>query len=118
MPANRDKNQKFTFVYSNLYRIYQDTKPSTQPVESVGAKAPIRRGPPVTSGKVLKAENLKAGGAAAVEVRSFTPATLRAPESMAPNSALDSLKKNLEQLNDLHQRLKFMLSELEELAKE
>lgn len=32
-----------------------------------------------------------------------------------PVEAISSLKENLKSLNDLHQRLKFMLTELEEL---
>jgi hypothetical protein len=54
----------------------------------------------------------------------FPTTTLRAPAvlrsvSVPPvaNPAIESLRQNLRELNDLHSRLKFMLQELEELSK-
>lgn len=67
MSAERDNSQKVTFVYSNIYKIYQKGKDKE--------------------------------------------------ESPKENQAVINLKDNLKALNDLHQRLKFMLTELEELIK-
>jgi hypothetical protein len=96
----------------------------------------------LSSGRVIKADDLRAasanGGAPAkpefepaVAVRHYEPAALigkRLPKPEAitsaagahpiQNQALNSLKQNLNALQDLHARLRFMLQELEELVKE
>ena len=137
MSATQDKTQKIAFVYSNLYTLYKKGKeaaiaapnvmPSAAPFgltrASLSALAPN-----YTSGKVLKTENL---AQAKVNVTEFRPAefiakrveTVREPLRVAKpeviqNHALNDLKKNLKNLNDLHARLQFMLKELEDLVKE
>jgi hypothetical protein len=117
MSANRDKNQRVTFVYSNLYQIYKSGKEAAQAADPLP-------GLPVSS-TVLKTENLKAG----VEIRPYEPVELigkriqkkeipaLAP-AKAPDATVQGLKDNLKALNDLHQRLRFMLQELEDLVKE
>jgi hypothetical protein len=164
MSATRDKNQKVTFVYSNLYQIYRKGKDAT--VESNPAQAPAANAPvnsPVegdfarpfsvekdvarglTTSKILKAADSSAVVAetrAAPQVHEFKPAELMAkrleartpvkmglapqlvnrpaslPKREGNDSTIASLKQNLQSLNDLHSRLRFMLQELEELVKE
>ncbi|OFZ21744.1 MAG: hypothetical protein A2X94_15770 [Bdellovibrionales bacterium GWB1_55_8] len=123
MSASHDKTQKVTFVYSNLYELYRRGKdaavasPDPAPVlsEPIGFQS---------SGNVLKAQDLRTGAATA-KVEAYAPAEfigkrVAKPDFLPPRdtAAIDSLKKNLEQLNDLHSRLRFMLQELEDLVKE
>ena len=93
------------------------------------------KGRPVT-GRVLKSEDLmtdlKKDWKEEVKVHSFEPPRFKNPKSLhvsqpdrkpadpvrRPQSeAVRSLKKNLNDLTDLHERLKFMLEELEGLVK-
>jgi len=112
MSASQDKTQKVTFVYSNLYQLYK--KGQEQPTGPV----PVIR----KASKILKADNLRQSAA----VREFAPAEFIGKRVPKPevvlraedNQALESLKKNLNDLNDLHSRLRFMLKELEDLVKE
>jgi hypothetical protein len=141
MSATRDKNQKTTFVYSNLYQLYKKGKEAAVQAEVPVAKAPVQ------SSQILKVENLNEPTFAKIKVSSYNPtefiqkrvepkpAILKVAEQTsfvrpmsvaneAPiaaaveNPVIDSLKQNLKSLNDLHSRLKFMLQELEELVKE
>lgn len=136
MSATRDKTQKVAFVYSNLYQIYRKgSDAASTPPEAAPAAPEAQAVPkPPGSGKVIKAEDLNAQ-TTAVRVEKFEapellgkrivqkPAVLKdiaqasqvAPEQ---NEAIESLKDNLKQLNDLHARLRFMLKELEDLVKE
>jgi hypothetical protein len=138
MSATRDKNQKTTFVYSNLYQLYKKGKEAAVQAEVPAAPA---------SSQVLKVENLNEPTFAATKVKISSyqptefiqkriekkPAVLKVAEqanqfvrpfsvSEAPavdqNPVIESLKNNLKSLNDLHSRLKFMLQELEDLVKE
>lgn len=126
MSATRDKNQKVAFVYSNLYQIYK--KGGTSVSASAGVKTT-----PVLKSQDLHAKNLNHPTFGAVKVNNYTPVeilsrptkTVKKPEvlkqseaAQAPASALDSLKQNLNALNDLHARLRFMLQELEDLVKD
>jgi len=122
MSATQDKTQKVAFVYSNLYQLYRKGKEAAQ----------------VSKGQVLKAEDLKNLAAQTepkvdVKITAFTPVELigkrvSKPASIAvapvaqsskptSNPAIESLKDNLKQLNDLRSRLHFMLQELETLTK-
>jgi hypothetical protein len=174
MSATRDQSQKATFVYSNLYQLYRKGKDAATGPESAVAGSPpaavetpdefvrpfgaIPKG--VSTGQVLKAQDLsaasdpvadirsEAGAPAPVieevpmsapEVRPYTPIELlgkrvtkpasltlatsvvapsSSPMNAQSNAAIESLKENLKNLNDLHSRLRFMLRELEDLVKE
>lgn len=138
MSATRDKSQKVAFVYSNLYQLYRKGKEAAQGAEVGGAQAEAQVSPEQkSSGKVLKADDLHQNSFAqlkadAVRVHAYQPVELLGkripkPEAIkgaAPAAvpsqaqALDSLKQNLQALNDLHARLRFMLKELEDLVKE
>jgi hypothetical protein len=115
MSANQDKNEKFRFVYSNLYQIHG------KKIETV----PPKKG--LVSTQVLKTEDLKSGPLASVRVSSYSPTEIAGkkvprpsviPSSQEQNRALESLKQNLKTLNDLQARLRFMLEELEDLVKD
>lgn len=123
MSANRDRNQRVTFVYSNFYQLYKNGKEAAVSSNAVSIKP---------SSAVLKAGDRNS--AAQSTVQNYQPVTLMAKKTKpatplalatAPvaqpkvqNSAVDSLKENLKTLNDLHARLNFMLKELEELVQE
>lgn len=130
MSATYDKNQKVTFVYSNLYQIYRKGKEAAKSAD-LPAEPVVSSSPAAVGRAVLKAENLKAHAAGVSE---YSPAefinkrvpkpevlkeTLAAAKpNQAQSQALQSLKDNLNSLNRLHERLRFMLQELEELVKE
>lgn len=122
MSATRDKTQKTAFVYSNLYQMYRKHREAELKPES--GQAPVA--PPAYNHGVLKTAEMTAGAPfARVTVQSIRPAEFidkhierPAIKAAVNNPALESLKQNLKQLNDLHARLKFMLQELEELSKE
>ena len=138
MSATQDKSQKTTFVYSNLYQLYKKGKEAAVNAPHVPtANEPSHIEAPhfavPSSRNVLKSNDLKAQTEKlGVQVREYNPASLMkkrvatppvlkaAPLSSAStssNPALLALKENLKNLNDLHARLRFMLQELEELAK-
>lgn len=152
MSATRDKSQKITFVYSNLYSIYRhgverarlgairesdESSPSraAEALKELAVGTPA--GKPVVpqafeSGVVIKASQAQAQARPqarpAPRVTSYTPAELIgkkvarpaaiAGQKPAQSEGVQSLKKNLENLNDLQARLRFMLKELEDLIKE
>jgi hypothetical protein len=142
MSATRDKSQKTTFVYSNLYQLYRKGKVAAGEASvSVESRSSYFEIP--SESNVLKVGDLKAEARAnALKVDPFSPPELigkrldvRAAESRlqvvsperiplgkpvspASDSAVFSLKQNLIALQDLHSRLRFMLKELEELSKD
>jgi hypothetical protein len=141
MSATRDKTQKFTFVYSNLYQIYKQGKEA-----AIKADLPPfvhnRSSEVSKSTRVLKTGDLNQNPSVAPKVNRYEPVeflkvpakpirvpnpVIPKPEVIAPvtpeadkiqNQAIESLKQNLQQLDDLHSRLQFMLKELEDLVKE
>jgi hypothetical protein len=113
MSASRDNSQKFKFVFSNVYQIHGKKEKSGQSLSA--------------SSRVIKAGDLKSNSNPSVQVNPYVPNEVVGkkvprpavlPNSQIQNLALESLKQNLKDLNDLHQRLRFMLQELEELIKE
>lgn len=136
MSATQDKSQKATFVYNNLYQLYRKGKNAASQAETPTAPAvesPELAKPLAVSSRVIKTADrhevkiTEATPAPAPQVEEFRPAQLigkrvARPASLPPVSsraaAVESLRDNLRQLNDLHSRLRFMLQELEELTKE
>lgn len=97
MSAKRDKNQQVTFLFENLYKIYQDSK---------------------NSQRIIKAEDAHAQD----QVKPYEPVEMlprkKLPERMVQtDQELDGLRTNLEKLKDLQSKLRFMLNELDELLK-
>jgi hypothetical protein len=138
MSATRDQSQKVSFVYSNLYSIYQKGK-----AEAIVAKVPsaFNSGAVIKSAEVasqldaplavnprshiLKTDDLR-NQASSVKVAEYNPTAFIGkrvarpavlPPAQQSTAAISSLKENLKSLNDLHSRLRFMLQELEELVK-
>ena len=66
--------------------------------------APTHAGAPRAASPILKPSQL--------------PATDRAQSAAPGNPVIDNLKKNLAELQDLHGRLRFMLTELEDLVRD
>ena len=106
--AIRDKSQSVGFVYTNIYEIYKK------------AKAASNISP---NSRVLRAEDL-----GDIKITKFQPRTLSrpaaepapvgaAPKLPASGNPFEDLKSNLNRLQDLHSRLRFMLKELEDLVK-
>lgn len=88
-----DGNQKSKHVHSNIYQLRTPTRPSDSP-----ASRPSKVSQVIQTGKLNS---------------SFVN-----PKSIIPKSqaqAVDGLKQNLKTLNDLQARLRFMLTELEDL---
>ncbi len=121
MSANRDRSQKIAFVYSNLYRIYKEGKTeASKDISSPILGGPISFTPGIRvdkekfeshqSGNVIKAGDSKH------DVKAFAAKKLN-PLSVK-GSPIDDLKKNLDQLNSLQEKLSFMLKELEDLTKD
>lgn len=130
MSATRDPSQKHTFVYSNLYQLYQKGKVAAQ-----AAKIPSPEPAPVplhessraglATGKVIKADET-----IGLRVRSHEPprllgkrlevnrATLSPSVATSRRQAIQGLRDNLRQLQGLHERLRFMLKEIEEFSNE
>jgi hypothetical protein len=131
MSASRDNTQKVAFVYSNLYSIYQKGKAAASEAQ---VPAPAESSPVVISKSeksvVLKTDDLHKPENSSVKISSYNPTELvgkrfARPASLPPiakkmelpQQAVSSLKDNLKALNDLHSRLRFMLTELEDLVK-
>lgn len=146
MSASRDDTQKISFVYSNLYEIYRRGKKAAQQAPSFVPATPAAADEyKPTTGVVLKSDDLKRFGVMIRDlspvppkhvIEEYRPVELlgkkvgSAPEAMpasltakvpaAParaQNAVESLKGNLKNLNELHTRLQFMLKEIEELMK-
>lgn len=137
MPATRDPSQKPTFLFTNLHTLYRQGKAAAQGAPT----APV----PDASGRIIKAGNLADPKFSVTEHRpsEFIGKRIQKPASLAstaprlvpaqeapkdraafsaqklippPNPVLRSLEVQLKQLDDLHQRLQFMLKELETLS--
>jgi hypothetical protein len=141
MSATRDPSQKHTFVYSNLYQLYRKGKEAANsavvppPAPAAKTEAPreedARSTRGLAAGRVIKVDDMNSEtGAVGIRVTRHEPPRLLAKHieanRMVPTpkadlvrrQALDGLRDNLRQLQTLHERLRFMLKEIEELSKE
>jgi hypothetical protein len=105
MSATRDRTQKIAFLYTNLYQIYKKSNSDSAPTSGIILKAGSTQAAQVTSFPGLK-------------IKTFEPSQKPAIKKSEKAIAVESLRENLNQLNSVHERLKFMLKELEELTKE
>ncbi len=110
MPASRDQTQKVAFVYSNLYQIYKKGKSAAVLSETSGALGVIA--PKIESYKPVEFLSKRVDPTPA---SGFEP--IKTAPAQTPPQPLEGLRKNLESLNELHSRLKFMIQELEDLVK-
>ncbi len=113
MSASRDKNQKFTFLYSNLYQIYKNEKSEVFDKEVPSTPLGMH-----SNNRVLKAEDLNSNPSFPIKVTNFRPLELSRTVLSRVSDPVQNLKKNIQELSELHSRLKFMLKELEDLIKE
>ncbi|MBS1961418.1 MAG: hypothetical protein JST04_04325 [Bdellovibrionales bacterium] len=132
MSATRDPSQKHTFVYSNLYQLYQKGKVAAQNavVDVKEARETAERDQTRTglaTGKIIKAEEMATAAPVGLRVARHEPPRLlgkrieaNRPAKVDParRQAIDGLRDNLRQLQGLHERLRFMLKEIEELTNE
>ncbi|MBC7385297.1 MAG: hypothetical protein H7301_03920 [Cryobacterium sp.] len=141
MSATRDPSQKHTFVYSNLYQLYQKGKVAAKAAD-VPPATPIVKASPLEStddrslagiatGRIIKAEEMSPGAVGFRVARHEPPAllakrlglnaaTLNRPSKMdaSRRATLEGLRENLSSLKNLHERLRFMLKEIEDLTRE
>lgn len=118
MSAYLDKTQGFTFVYSNIYQLYQKAKNSELPVavEKAATGRVIKDNDFQARVQDYKARELKAKEGA----RNFPlPMGVREAEEKALQQKVKSmteLKQNLEGLTEARDKLRFLLEELETLT--
>lgn len=136
MSAYLDKSQGITFVYSNIFDLYKKAKDSKldAPFAVEGMKAAAPGMNPATNplngtlGRVIKAADL-----AKEAPQAFKPAELKtsetartfpvpmgvreAEEKAAKLRSVQNLQKNLSDLSSAHEKLRFLLQELESLTK-
>lgn len=132
MSATRDKSQKVAFVFSNFYKIYKEGKtgkrtPSHTPRGLTTARVISPKNAhqhsikSVTLGKPLEkpAEKLQEKQHQPLSLIERRMKNLKDKEhTRSADHAVQGLKDNLNRLNELHSRLRFMLKELEELVRE
>lgn len=128
MSATRDSSQKHAFVYSNLYHLYRKGKDAAG-AAPVPSDATSTQG--IVTGKIIKADEMAPGMLGLRVARHEPPALLGkrlglntgremrpAKVDLARREAIDGLRNNLKSLQSLHERLRFMLKEIEELSQE
>jgi hypothetical protein len=118
MSAYLDKSQGVTFVFSNIFEIYKKAKEAKIDAPYVAERTSA-------SARVIKKEDAK--------VEEFQPAELKTTERTFPvpmgvkeaeekamranMRPIANLQKNLSELTDAHERLKFLLQEIDALTK-
>jgi hypothetical protein len=117
MSANRDKDQKVTFLFPHLHQDQAESR-----VKNTFQAEPPKTNKIPTYSKVIKAEDLKNSHFGTVRVNPYTPSEVVGKRVKTPNylqpsngAAIKSLQDNLKSLTDLQARLRFMLKELEEI---
>ncbi len=127
MSAYLDKSQGITFVYSNIFDLYKKAKESRldAPFAVESLRGPAASGEPAM-GRVIKAADM-----AKEATKPFQPAELKNAERTFPVpmgvreaeekarrlKSVQGLQKNLNDLSSAHEKLRFLLQELETLTK-
>lgn len=113
--AVRDKSQGVGFVYTNIYELYKKARLAAEQDASASKEA--------STHKVFRPEEMGSD----VKVTTFQPRALKVAESSLrsvpapsarPSKAFDDLRGNINRLQDLHSKLRFMLHELEGLVED
>jgi ribosome assembly protein YihI (activator of Der GTPase) len=116
MSAYLDKSQGITFVYSNIFELYQKAKNS-----KLDAPFTAERSRVIKKGQEKVEEFQVRQLDAPVGERPFpVPMGVREAEEKAARQNMRpvaSLQKNLSELTDAHEKLRFLLQELEALTK-
>ena len=116
MSAYLDKSQGITFVYSNIHDLFQKAKEAKLDSPFVAEQ------PRVIKAAVAKVEEFKpAELKTELNDRTFpVPMGVREAEEKAKRlnmRPVANLQKNLNELTDAHEKLRFLLQELEGLTK-
>ncbi len=115
MSATRDRSQKFTFLFSNLYQIGKPEKGVTPPQNGEGPRTKsFSQAKPLQSNRVISAQDARA---LAIQSYPSIQLTRRKPplwSERLSQEAVQSLRKNLAELNALQSKLDFLLKEIEE----
>ncbi len=122
MSAYLDKTQGVTFVYSNIHELFLKAKNAKLDSPFIAER------PSVESARVIKAKDVKS-------VEDFKPVEFKSEENARPYAVpmgvrdaeekakrlnmrpIANLQKNLNELTDAHEKLRFLLQELESLTK-
>ncbi len=108
MSAYLDKSQGITFVYSNIYDLYKQAKEAKLDSPFVAERS-----------RVIKAEGSQT-------VEEFQPKEFPRPQGVIEaeqkaetkvSHPVTNLQKNLKDLSDAHEKLRFLLQELDALTK-
>lgn len=120
MSAYLDKSQGITFVFSNIFEIYKKAKEAKIDAPFVAGRAPA-------GSRVIKKEEAQVSEFKPEELklgennRTFAvPMGVKEAEERAMRAGakpLANLQKNLSELTDAHDRLKFLLQEIDSLTK-
>jgi len=115
MSAYLDKSQGVTFVYSNIHELYKKAKESKIDAPFVAERSRV-----IKQGQA-KVDAFQARELAPEGERTFAvPMGVREAEEKAKRQNMRpvaSLQKNLNELTDAHEKLRFLLQELESLTK-
>lgn len=115
MSAYLDKSQGVTFVYSNIHELYKKAKESKIDAPFVAERSRV-----IKQGQA-KVEEFQARELSAEGERTFAvPMGVREAEEKAKAQNMRpvaNLQKNLNELTDAHEKLRFLLQELESLTK-
>lgn len=116
MSAYLDKSQGITFVYSNIHELYRKAKESKIDAPFIAERSRV-----IKQGQV-KVDEFQARELAVTEgERTFpVPMGVREAEEKAKRQSMRpiaNLQKNLNELTDAHEKLRFLLQELESLTK-
>jgi hypothetical protein len=109
MSAYVDKNQGFTFVYSNIYDLYQKAKNAKIDGPFVAERPRVLKNQKF---EAFQAQELNPQG----HERTFpVPMGVKEAEEKAKRfRSVNILQKNMEDLSEAHSRLRFLLKELEQ----
>ena len=125
MSAYLDKSQGVTFVYSNIHELYRKAKDAKLDSPFVAERHHVAGGS--EQPRVLKAKDAKVEEFKPAELKSDpkerpfpVPMGVREAEEKAKRQNMRpvaNLQKNLNELTDAHDKLRFLLQELESLTK-
>lgn len=117
MSAYLDKSQGITFVYSNIFDLYKKAKEAKLDAPFVAEQPRVLKAADLKAAQPFRPEELKTP---ATERPFPVPMGVREAEEKAKKLGarpVANLQKNLTDLSDAHEKLRFLLQELESLTK-
>lgn len=112
MSAYLDKSQGITFVYSNIFDIYKRAKEAKIDAPFVAERKTVIKAKDANPKQFVPEELVAPKGERTFAV----PMGVKEAEEKRKLSKVD-LKKNLSELTEAHERLRFILQELDSLTK-